>query len=100
MPIVSPKKLETSIISIPLDDANAVAKHRILNPTFKKPLVTEFDCPRIITSTIARLRIEHHKGMKITPDKTRSYVFNANTAQIFNSRPITSWNAQPSQQSY
>ncbi|GFX04199.1 RNase H domain-containing protein [Trichonephila clavipes] len=36
--------------------------------------VTEFDCPRIITSTIARLRTEHFKGMKIHPDKTRSYV--------------------------
>ncbi|GFX41951.1 hypothetical protein TNCV_3677631 [Trichonephila clavipes] len=36
------------------------------------PDVTEFDCPRIITSTIARLRIEHLKGMKT--DKTRSYV--------------------------
>ncbi|GFU19069.1 hypothetical protein TNCV_431011 [Trichonephila clavipes] len=45
-----------------------------MNPTFKKPLVTEFDCPRIITSTIARLRTEHLKGMKIYPDKTRSYV--------------------------
>ncbi|GFV33313.1 hypothetical protein TNCV_1498331 [Trichonephila clavipes] len=38
------------------------------------PDVTEFDCPRIITSTIARLRTEHLKGMKIHPDKTRSYV--------------------------
>ncbi|GFS72017.1 putative transposable element [Trichonephila clavipes] len=36
--------------------------------------VTEFDCPRIITSTIARLRTEHLKGRKIHPDKTRSYV--------------------------
>ncbi|GFX33740.1 RNase H domain-containing protein [Trichonephila clavipes] len=36
--------------------------------------VTEFDCPRIITSTTARLRTEHLKGMKILPDKTRSYV--------------------------
>ncbi|GFY17590.1 transposable element Tc3 transposase [Trichonephila clavipes] len=36
--------------------------------------VTEFDCPRIITSTIARLRTEHLKGTKIHPDKTRSYV--------------------------
>ncbi|GFV44274.1 RNase H domain-containing protein [Trichonephila clavipes] len=53
---------------------HAVAKHRIMNHTFKKPLVTEFDCPRIITSTIARLRTEHFKGMKIHPDKTRSYV--------------------------
>ncbi|GFY15424.1 hypothetical protein TNCV_1572351 [Trichonephila clavipes] len=42
--------------------------------TFKKPLVTEFDCPRIITSTIARFRTEHLKGMKIHSDKTRSYV--------------------------
>ncbi|GFU38064.1 RNase H domain-containing protein [Trichonephila clavipes] len=55
-------------------DANAVAKHRIMNNTFKKPLVTEFDCPRIITSTTARLRTEHLKGTKIHPDKTRSYV--------------------------
>ncbi|GFV40726.1 RNase H domain-containing protein [Trichonephila clavipes] len=36
--------------------------------------VTEFDCPRVITSTIARLRTEHLKSMKIHPDKTRSYV--------------------------
>ncbi|GFW51510.1 hypothetical protein TNCV_4211881 [Trichonephila clavipes] len=34
----------------------------------------EFDCPRIIASTIARLRTEHFKGMKIHSDKTRSYV--------------------------
>ncbi|GFX18125.1 hypothetical protein TNCV_1578041 [Trichonephila clavipes] len=45
-----------------------------MNHTFKKPLVTEFDCPRIITSTIARLRTEHLKGMKIHLHKTRSYV--------------------------
>ncbi|GFX82391.1 hypothetical protein TNCV_2870721 [Trichonephila clavipes] len=41
---------------------------------FRDSHVTEFDCPRIITSTIARLRTEHLKGMKIHPDKTRSYV--------------------------
>ncbi|GFT01034.1 RNase H domain-containing protein [Trichonephila clavipes] len=57
--------------TITLDDANAVAKHRIMNHTFKKPLVTEFDCSRIITSTIARLRTEHLKGMKIHPDKDK-----------------------------
>ncbi|GFU68421.1 RNase H domain-containing protein [Trichonephila clavipes] len=61
--------------TITLDDANAVAKYRIMNHTFKKKnLVTEFDYPRIITSTTARLRTEHLKGMKIHPDKTRSYV--------------------------
>ncbi|GFW42395.1 probable RNA-directed DNA polymerase from transposon BS [Trichonephila clavipes] len=68
------RDIEHKCTTITLDDANAVAKHRIMNHTFKKPLITEFDCPRIITSTIARLRTEHLKGMKIHPDKTRSYV--------------------------
>ncbi|GFU81347.1 hypothetical protein TNCV_738971, partial [Trichonephila clavipes] len=68
------RDIEHKCTTITLDDANAVAKHRIMNHTFKKPLVTEFDCPRIITSSIARLRTEHLKGMKIHPDKTRSYV--------------------------
>ncbi|GFV57660.1 RNase H domain-containing protein [Trichonephila clavipes] len=66
------RDIEHKCTTITLDDANAVAKNRIMNHTFKKPLVTEFDCPRIITSTIARLRTEHLKGMKIDPDKTRS----------------------------
>ncbi|GFT70846.1 RNase H domain-containing protein [Trichonephila clavipes] len=64
------RDIEHKCTTITLDDANAVAKHRIMNHTFKKPLVTEFDCPRIITSTIASLRTEHLKGMKIHPDKT------------------------------
>ncbi|GFT69136.1 RNase H domain-containing protein [Trichonephila clavipes] len=68
------RDIDHKCTTITLDDANAVAKHRIMNHTFKKPLVTEFDCPRIITSTIARLRTEHLKGMKIHPEKTRSYV--------------------------
>ncbi|GFS85013.1 RNA-directed DNA polymerase from mobile element jockey [Trichonephila clavipes] len=68
------RDIEHKCTTITLDDANAVAKHKIMNHTFKKPQVTEFDCPRIITSTIARLRTEHLKDMKIHPDKTRSYV--------------------------
>ncbi|GFT16173.1 hypothetical protein TNCV_613141 [Trichonephila clavipes] len=68
------RDIQHKCTTITLDDANAVAKHRIMNHTFKKTLVTEFDCPRIITSTIARLRTEHLKGMKIHPDKKRSYV--------------------------
>ncbi|GFX31874.1 RNase H domain-containing protein [Trichonephila clavipes] len=43
-------------------------------PAHVNIVVTEFDCPRIITSTVARLRTKHLKGMKIHPDKTRSYV--------------------------
>ncbi|GFS51658.1 RNase H domain-containing protein [Trichonephila clavipes] len=66
------RDMEHKCTTITLDDANV--KHRIMNHTFKKPLVTEFDCLRIITSTIARLRTEHLKGMKIHPHKTRSYV--------------------------
>ncbi|GFS87452.1 RNase H domain-containing protein [Trichonephila clavipes] len=68
------RDIEHKCTTITLDDANAVAKHRIMNHIFKKPLATEFECPRIITSTIARLRTEHLKSMKIHPDKTRSYV--------------------------
>ncbi|GFU90180.1 RNase H domain-containing protein [Trichonephila clavipes] len=68
------RDIEHKCTTITLDDANAVAKHIIMNHTFKNPLVTEFDCPRIITSTIARLRTKHLEGMKIHPDKARSYV--------------------------
>ncbi|GFU89021.1 reverse transcriptase domain-containing protein [Trichonephila clavipes] len=68
------RDIEYKCTTITLDDANAVAKHRIMNHTFKKPLVTNLTVPRIITSIIARLRAEHLKGMKIHPDKTRSYV--------------------------
>jgi ribonuclease HI len=60
--------------TITLADANAVAKHRLLPHSFKKPLITDFDCPRILTSTITRLRTNHYKGMKILPDKTRTYI--------------------------
>ncbi|GFV71361.1 hypothetical protein TNCV_3133521 [Trichonephila clavipes] len=68
------KDMDHKCTTITLDNAKVVAKHRIMNHTFTKPLVTEFDCSRIITSTIARLRTEHLKGMKIHPDMTRSYV--------------------------
>ena len=60
--------------TITLADANAVAKHRLLPHSYKKPLIVDFDCPRQLTSTIARLRTNHYKGMKILPDKTRTYV--------------------------
>ncbi|GFS56803.1 probable RNA-directed DNA polymerase from transposon BS [Trichonephila clavipes] len=93
------RDIEHKCTTITLDDANAVAKHRIMNHTFKKPLVTEFDCPRIITSTIARLRTEHLKGMKIHPDKTRSYVQCKHCPDL-QLTPNHILNAQPSQQSY
>ncbi|GFX67736.1 RNase H domain-containing protein [Trichonephila clavipes] len=94
------RDIEHKCTTITLDDANAVAKkHRIMNHTFKNPLVTEFDCPRIITSTIARLRTEHLMGMKIHPDKTRSYVQCKHCPDL-QLTPNHILNAQPSQQSY
>ncbi|GFU27646.1 putative DD41D transposase [Trichonephila clavipes] len=48
--------------------------HEFEPSTTQDPPFTEFDCHRIITSTIARLRTEHLKGIKTHPDKTRSYV--------------------------
>ncbi|GFU67048.1 hypothetical protein TNCV_4968971 [Trichonephila clavipes] len=41
------RDIDHKCTTITLDDANTVAKHRIMNPTFKKPLVTEFDCPEL-----------------------------------------------------
>ncbi|GFX35969.1 hypothetical protein TNCV_4214911 [Trichonephila clavipes] len=40
----------------------------------KKPLIVDFDCSRNLTSIIARLRTGHFKGMKISSDKTRTYI--------------------------
>ena len=60
--------------TITLADANAVAKPRILPHSFKEPLITDFDYPRILTSTIARLRTGHFKGMRILSEKTKIYI--------------------------
>ncbi|GFX20248.1 hypothetical protein TNCV_1438071 [Trichonephila clavipes] len=40
----------------------------------KNPLIVDFDCSRNLTSIIARLRTGHFKGMKISSDKTRTYI--------------------------
>ncbi|GFX30719.1 hypothetical protein TNCV_1180971 [Trichonephila clavipes] len=40
----------------------------------QKPLIVDFDCSRNLTSIIARLRTGHFKGMKISSDKTRTYI--------------------------
>ncbi|GFV01529.1 hypothetical protein TNCV_2961231 [Trichonephila clavipes] len=63
-------------IIITLADANAVARSRLLPHSFKKSLLADFDSPRIIKSTIARLRSHHYKGIKIHPGGIRSYSVN------------------------
>ncbi|GFW71522.1 RNase H domain-containing protein [Trichonephila clavipes] len=60
--------------TITLADANAVANYRLLPHRYKKPLIVDFDCSRNLTSIIARLRTGHFKGMKISSDKTRTYI--------------------------
>ncbi|GFU91578.1 RNase H domain-containing protein [Trichonephila clavipes] len=60
--------------TITLADANAVANYRLLPHRYKKPLIVDFDCSRNLTSIIARLSTGHFKGMKISSDKTRTYI--------------------------
>ncbi|GFU21727.1 hypothetical protein TNCV_3123271 [Trichonephila clavipes] len=60
--------------TITLADANAVANYRLLPHRYKKNLTVDFDCSRNLTSIIARLRTGHFKGMKISSDKTRTYI--------------------------
>lgn len=55
-------------------DANAAAKRRIFDSKFSKPSIPDLNCPRHLSSIVARLRTGHLKGMKIAPDNTRSYV--------------------------
>ncbi|GFU73790.1 RNase H domain-containing protein [Trichonephila clavipes] len=61
-------------LTITLADANAVANYRLLPHRYKKPFIVDFDCSRNLTSIIARLRTGHFKGMKISSDKTRTYI--------------------------
>ncbi|GFY46348.1 hypothetical protein TNIN_386631 [Trichonephila inaurata madagascariensis] len=60
--------------TITLADAKAVVMSRLLPHSFKKPIITDSNSLRIITSTIVRLKIHHCKDMKIHPDETRSYI--------------------------
>ncbi|GFV85623.1 RNase H domain-containing protein [Trichonephila clavipes] len=60
--------------TITLADANVVANYRLLPHRYNKPLIVDFYCSRNLTSLIAKLRTGHFKGMKISSDKTRTYI--------------------------
>ncbi|GFX09967.1 hypothetical protein TNCV_4101081 [Trichonephila clavipes] len=62
-----------SRVIITLTNANIMARPKLLPHSFKKPHITGFDSPRVISLTIARLRTQLYKGMEIHHDKTRSY---------------------------
>ena len=57
-----------------LAEENEVANLRFLPYSFKKPLITDLDCPRILTSTMARFRTVHFKGVRILSNKTSTYI--------------------------
>ncbi|GFV91626.1 hypothetical protein TNCV_4761911 [Trichonephila clavipes] len=72
---------------ITLADAKGVTRSRLLPHTFKKPLITDFDSPRIIASTITKLRIQHYKNIKVHPVETRSYIRCKNCPEIQQLKP-------------
>ncbi|GFX19497.1 hypothetical protein TNCV_2074061 [Trichonephila clavipes] len=53
---------------------DALSRGESLPHRYKKTLIVDFDCSRNLTSIIARLRTGHFKGMKISSDKTRTYI--------------------------
>lgn len=58
--------------SMTLSDADAIASRRLLQASAKHS-IPALNCDRAISTTIARLRTKHLKGMKIFPDGHRSY---------------------------
>ncbi|GFX78672.1 RNase H domain-containing protein [Trichonephila clavipes] len=60
--------------TITLADCKCGRKLQTSASSLQKPLIVNFDCSRYLTSIIARLRTGHFKGMKISSDKTRTYI--------------------------
>ncbi|CAL1272681.1 unnamed protein product, partial [Larinioides sclopetarius] len=59
--------------SLTLTDADAIASRRLLPASSQKQSIPALNCDRAVSTTIARLRTKHFKGMKISPDGRRSY---------------------------
>ena len=59
--------------SLTLTDADAIASRRLLPSSSQKHSIPALNCDRAVSTTIARLRTKHFKGMKISPDGHRSY---------------------------
>ncbi|KFM56960.1 hypothetical protein X975_24890, partial [Stegodyphus mimosarum] len=66
------RTIEPAILSTIFSDVNAVIKLSAhLRSTFSIP---ELDCTQDVTTTVARLRTEHLRGMKILPDGASVYM--------------------------
>ncbi|GFX20117.1 hypothetical protein TNCV_1436771 [Trichonephila clavipes] len=49
-----------------------IGSPRVSNQRFINSTIPELNCPRNLSSTVARLRTGHFKGLKISPDNSRS----------------------------
>ena len=67
------RKINPSPLATTSFDANAVAKRKLCHNSKKKFSLPELNYDRAITTTIARLRTGHLKGMKILPDGSRTF---------------------------
>ncbi|GFW38848.1 hypothetical protein TNCV_3882151 [Trichonephila clavipes] len=50
--------------SVTSEDANAVAKRKIFNHRFIKPTIPELNCPRNVSSIVARLRTGYFRASR------------------------------------
>ncbi|GFR28390.1 hypothetical protein TNCT_73151 [Trichonephila clavata] len=53
----------------------------LYNQRLIKPIIPELNCPRNLSSTVAKLRMGHFKAMKVSPDNSRSYPICRNCPQ-------------------
>ncbi|GFW15390.1 c-type lectin domain-containing protein [Trichonephila clavipes] len=56
-----------------LTNADAIFRCIFTSHPVKKNCIPDLNCDRVISTTIARLRTRHLKGMKISPDDQRRY---------------------------
>ncbi|GFV13962.1 hypothetical protein TNCV_524391 [Trichonephila clavipes] len=71
-------ELQHTVIS---EDVNAVSKCKISNQHFIKPTIPKLNCPTNLSSTVIRLSTGYFKGMKLSPDNSRSYPICRNCPQ-------------------
>ncbi|CAL1288993.1 unnamed protein product [Larinioides sclopetarius] len=71
--ILDKEARDNSQLSTSLTLTDAIASRRLLPASSQKQSILALNCDRAISTTIARLRTKHFKGMKISPDGRRSY---------------------------
>ncbi|GFX98248.1 hypothetical protein TNCV_4908911 [Trichonephila clavipes] len=59
--------------SLTLSNADSTARHKLTSYPVKRYFIPDLNCNQVISTTIAKLRTRHFKGMKTSPDDPRSY---------------------------